>query len=122
MKINKHFSVNLEFNSVPQFLKTKYSEIIVMSTNSRTSTRYLSFADQRAVIQQSIILSDMPADVSPLLAGTHNKHTPGPRLKQQRLYVPAGGSSKKGSQIKCPKGDRANQPLSAPGTAVSVEY
>lgn len=51
MKINKHLSVNLESNSAPQFLKTEYSETIVMSTNSKTSTRYLSFADQRAVIQ-----------------------------------------------------------------------
>lgn len=51
MKINKHFSVNLESSSGPQFLKTKYSEKITMSNASKTSTRYLSFADQRAVIQ-----------------------------------------------------------------------
>lgn len=62
-----HFSVNLESNSVPQFIKTKYSETTVMSTDSKTSTRYLSFADQRAVTVKHYFIQN-PCRHQPILS------------------------------------------------------
>lgn len=35
MKRNKHFCVNLESNSAPQFLKTKYSETTVIQQTAK---------------------------------------------------------------------------------------